>query len=104
MNKLDQDILDLQELKRTLVSLERLNRNPDFQRVILKNFLEEHPLALIKSKGVLGIKPETVVDIERQLDCVALFNKYLQDLNAQIADIDLKIAEAETLRANETRN
>ena len=104
MNKLDQDILDLQELKKTLVSLERLNRNPDFQRVILKNFLEEHPLALVKSKGTLGIKPETIVDIERQLDCVALFNMYLQNLNAQIADIDLRVVEAEALSANEPSN
>lgn len=104
MNKLDKDILELQELKKTLVSLERLNRNPDFQRVIVKNFLTDHPLALVKSKGTLGIKPETIVDIERQLDCVALFDMYLQNLNAQIADIDLKIAEAETLRADETRN
>lgn len=104
MNPLDKDIFDLQELKKTLLSLDRLNRNPDFQRVILKKFLEEHVIDLVKSKGMLGIKPETLVDIERQLDCAALFNKYLQDLNAQIADIDLRISEAETLRANETRN
>ena len=43
-------------------------------------------------------------DIDRQLDSVALFKLYLDKRISRIADIDLLISDAETLRDEQTRN
>lgn len=104
MNQLDKDIEDLRELKKTLMALDRLNSNPDFKRVIFDEFLVKHPLALVMSKGQLPLDPETNIDINRQLDCVALFKTYLDKLTSQIPEIDYKISQAEDLRDERTRN
>lgn len=104
MNKLDQDIYDLKEEKKVLLSLERLMTNADFKRVILDDYLTKHPLNLIHSKGVLKLDPRTNQDIDRQLDCVALFKMYLDQRISEIADIDIRISQAETLRDEQTRN
>lgn len=103
MNQIDKEIFDLKEEKKTLVALERLLINPDFKRVIEDDFLSKHPLDLIMSKGRLSLDPEHEKDIDRQLECVALFKMYLQDKASRIADIDLKISEAETLRDQQTQ-
>ena len=104
MNKLDQDIHDLKEEKKLLQSLERLLYNSDFKKVIMDDFLTKHPLALVLSKGQLPLDPQTNQDIDRQLDCVALFKLYLDQRISRIADIDLLISDAETLRDVQTRN
>lgn len=104
MNKLDQDIYDLKEEKKVLLSLERLMTNADFKRVILDDYLTKHPLNLVQSKGVLKLDPQTNQDIDRQLDCVALFKMYLDNRISEIADIDIRIDQAETLRDEQTRN
>lgn len=103
MNQLDREIFNLKEEKKTLVSLERLLINPDFKRVIEDDFLSKHPLDLIMSKGRLSLDPEYERDIDRQLECVALFKMYLQNKASRIADIDLSISEAETLRDQQTQ-
>lgn len=103
MNQLDREIFNLKEEKKTLVSLERLLINPDFKRVIEDDFLSKHPLDLIMSKGRLSLDPEYERDIDRQLECVALFKMYLQNKASRIADIDLAISEAETLRDQQTQ-
>ena len=104
MNKLDQDIYDLKEDKKVLLSLERLMTNADFKRVILDDYLTKHPLNLVNSKGVLKLDPQINQDIDRQLDCVALFRMYLTNRISEIADIDIRINQAETLRDEQTRN
>lgn len=104
MHELDRNILELREEKKVLQSLERLLVNPDFQKVILDDFLTKHPLSLLKGKGRLNLTPEANLDIDRQLECVALFQMYLETKTSQIADIDIKIHDAETLRDQETRN
>lgn len=101
MNKADQEIHDLKEDKKMLQSLERLLLNPDFKKVIMDGYLVKHPLALIQGKGRLLLDPQTNQDIDRQLDAVALFRMYLENQSARIADIDIKIVEAETLRERE---
>lgn len=104
MNDLDRDIHKLKEDKRVLQSLERLLYNADFKKVIMDDFLTKHPLNLIQGKGRLNLDPQTNQDIDRQLDCVALFKMYLDNRIAEIADIDIKINNAETLRDEQTRN
>lgn len=104
MNELDKHIYDLKEDKKVLQSLERLMTNSDFKRVILNDFLVKHPLSLVMSKGRLNLEDETKHNIERQLDCIALFKMYLDTRVSEIADIDMKIIEAETLRDEQTRN
>ena len=104
MNDLDKDIIKLRKDKDVLMSLDRLMVNPDFKKVIMKDFLVDHPLALIEGKGVLKLDPQTNQDIDRQLDCVALFRMYLNSQVSSIADIDLHISSAETLRDEQTRN
>ena len=103
MNQLDREIFNLKEEKKTLVALERLLINADFKRVIEDDFLSKHPLDLIMSKGRLSLDPEYERDIDRQLECVALFKMYLQNKASRIADIDLAISEAETLRDQQTQ-
>lgn len=104
MSQIDNDILELRELKTVLTSLERLYINPDFKRVILDEFLTQHPVNLVQGLGRLNLEPQTKLDIERQLECIALFKMYLDNLKSQIADIDIRIADAETLRDEQTRN
>lgn len=104
MNKLDQDILNLRKEKDILVSLDRLLINPDFKKVVLDEFLTKHPIDLLNGKGVLNLDPQTNLDIDRQLECVALFKMYLENQISKLADIDYRIAEAETLRDEQTRN
>ena len=104
MNKLDKDIHDLREEKKVLLSLERLMTNADFKRVIMDDYLTKHPLDLVNRKGVLKLDPQTNQDIDRQLDCVALFKMYLDNRISEIADIDIRINQAETLRDEQTRN
>lgn len=104
MNDLDRDIHKLKEDKRVLQSLERLLYNADFKKVIMDDFLTKHPLNLIQGKGRLNLDPQTNQDIDRQLDCVALFKMYLDNRIAEIADIDININNAETLRDEQTRN
>ena len=104
MNDLDRDIHKLKEDKRVLQSLERLLYNADFKKVIMDDFLTKHPLNLIQGKGRLNLDLQTNQDIDRQLDCVALFKMYLDNRIAEIADIDIKINNAETLRDEQTRN
>lgn len=104
MNALDKDIYELKEDKKVLQSLERLLTNSDFKKVIMDDFLTKHPLALVMSKGQMPLNPQTNLDIDRQLDCVALFKMYLENRIADIADIDLRISNAETLRDEQTRN
>ena len=103
MNQLDREIFNLKEEKKTLVALERLLINPDFKRVIEDDFLSKHPLDLVMSKGRLSLDPEYERDIDRQLECVALFKMYPQNKASRIADIDLAISEAETLRDQQTQ-
>ena len=104
MNKLDQDIQDLKVEKQLLESLNRLLNNSDFKRVIMDDFLIKHPLRLIQGKGVLKLDPQINQDIDRQLDGVALFKMYLDQLTSGIADIDYRISDAETLREEQLRN
>ena len=104
MNKLDQDIHELKEEKKLLQSLDRLLYNSDFKKVIMDDFLTKHPLTLVLSKGQLPLDPKTNQGIDRQLDCVALFKLYLDQRISRIADIDLLISDAETLRDEQTRN
>ena len=104
MNQLDKDIFDLKEDKKVLLSLERLLINPDFVKVIQGDFLTRHPLELIQGKGKLNLDPQTNLDIDRQLECVALFKMYLDNRISQLADIDIRISDAETLRDEQTRN
>ena len=56
------------------------------------------------SKGRLNLDTETNLNIERQLDCIALFKMYLDNRVSEIADIDIKIHQAETLRDEQTSN
>lgn len=104
MNKLDQDILNLRKEKEVLHSLEKLLINSDFKKVILDEFFTKHPIDLLQGKGVLNLDPQTNLDIDRQLECVALFKMYLDNQISKLADIDYRIAEAETLRDEQTRN
>ena len=104
MNQLDKDIYELKEEKKVLQSLERLLHNSDFKKVIMDDFLTKHPLRLIQGKGVLNLDPQLNQDIDRQLDCVALFKMHLDQLTSRIADIDYRISDAETLREEQTRN
>lgn len=104
MNELDRDIYKLKEEKKVLVALDKLLYNSDFKKVIMDDFLTNHPLELIQGKGRLSLDPQTNLDIDRQLDCVALFKMYLDQRIAKIADIDLLISNAETLRDEQTRN
>lgn len=104
MNKLDQDIQDLKVEKQLLESLNRLLNNSDFKRVIMDDFLTKYPLRLIQGKGVLKLDPQINQDIDRQLDGVALFKMYLDQLTSGIADIDYRISDAETLREEQLRN
>lgn len=98
MNQLDQDVHDLKERKKMLMSLERLMQNQDFRLVILKNFLNEHPLKLVYSKGRIPLDPQVALNIDRQLDCVAMFKLYLESTLEELSNIDFKIMEAEQLR------
>lgn len=102
MNQLDKDIYELKEERKVLLSLERLLLNQDFKKVILEDFLTKHPLILIQGKGKLNLDPQQDQDINRQLDCVALFKMYLDSKISEIADIDIKISNAETLRDQQT--
>lgn len=104
MRQIDREILDLKEEKQLLMSLERLMLNADFKKVILEGYLKKHPLQLLKGKGVLGLNPQTNEDIDRQLDSVALFDMYLNSKCLEIADIDYKIDQAETLRLEQHKD
>lgn len=97
---LHQEVLDLRKKKEELASLERLLLNADFRRFILEGYLSKHPLNLVKSKGQLGIEPQVTMDIERQLDAVALFDMYLNHQRNLLDTIDHRIMEAEELRDN----
>lgn len=70
----------------------------------MDDYLTKHPLTLVLSKGRLLLSPQTNEDINRQLDSVALFKLYLDNRISRIADIDLLISDAETLRDEQTRN
>lgn len=104
MNELDKDIYDLKEDRKMLVALERLMHSSDFKKVIMDDFLTKHPLKLIQGKGRLSLDQQLNQDIDRQLDCVALFKMYLDQRISEIADIDIRISNAETLRDEQTRN
>lgn len=101
MNPLDRDIYELNQDKKRLQALERLLVNPDFKLAIMDDFLIQHPLNLVKSKGKLGIDPQTQLDTERQLDSVALFSMWLDKRISQLQSIDNDIMEAEALRDRE---
>lgn len=98
MHPLDKDIFQLREDKKVLEALERLIQTPDFKKVFFDDFMTKHPLRLLKGKGALNLDPQVNQDIDRQLECVALFNMYLDQRISEIADIDVKILDAETLR------
>lgn len=98
MNQLDKDVNDLKERKKMLMSLERLMQNSDFRLVILKDFLTEHPLKLVYGKGRIPLDPQVALNIDRQLDCVAMFKLHLENTLEELSTIDLKIMEAEQLR------
>lgn len=104
MNQLDKTIRDLREQKAVLQSLERLIVNSDFKKVILDDFLSKHPLELVLRKGQLNLDPQLNQDIDRQLECVALFKMYLDKRIDELDSIDTRILEAEHLRDEMTRN
>lgn len=104
MNQLDKTIRDLREQKAILQSLERLMVNADFKKVILDDFLSKHPLELVLRKGQLNLDPQINQDIDRQLECVALFKMYLDKRIDELDSIDTRILEAEHLRDEMTRN
>lgn len=103
MNPLDKDIYELNQDKKRLQSLERLLTNPDFKLAIMDDFLVRHSLKLVKSKGKLGIDPQTNLDIDRQLDSVALFGMWLDRRISDLQSIDKEIMEAEALRDQQTQ-
>jgi hypothetical protein len=103
MNILDQQIYDLRKRKEMLVALERLSINSDFKKVINEYYLEKHPLELVMYKGQLPLDPLINESINRQLDAVALFKTYLQNLTDELSSIDIRINEAIALRDEETR-
>lgn len=100
MNKYDKDILELQRRKSMLDALDRLQHNADFKKVIFEGYLREHPLELLKAKGVLKLDQEINQDINKQLDSVAMFGMYLENCLREIPDIDLRIQESEDARNN----
>lgn len=104
MNQLDKDIYELREEKKVLQSLDKLMNNPDFKKVILEDFLVAHAISLVHSKGRLGLEPSVNQDIDKQLECVAMFKMYLDSKVSKIADIDVLIHNAETLRDEQLRN
>ena len=97
---LHQEVLELRQKKEELVSLEKLLLNADFRKFILGGYLQTHALSLVMSKGQLGIEPQQLRDIDRQLDAVALFDMYLTQQRNLLESIDEKIMEAEDLRDN----
>ena len=104
MKPIDQEILDLRKRKEMLVAFERLIINSDFQKVIKEYYLCKHPLDLVKLKGQVPLEESLNLSIDRQLDAVALFGMYLDNLSFELPDIDLKIEEAMTRRDELTRN
>ena len=104
MKPIDQEILDLRKRKEMLVAFERLMINSDFQKVIKEYYLCKYPLALVKLKGQVPLEESLNLSIDRQLDAVALFGMYLDNLSFELPDIDLKIEEAMTRRDELTRN
>lgn len=102
MNQIDKEILELREEKKVLQSLDRLMINEDFKRVILEDYIQRHSVDLNLSKGRLSLDPQTLLDIDRQLDAIALLNMYLASKHTRLADIDIEIVEAETLREQQT--
>src|SRR5574343_82798 len=104
MKPIDQEIFDLRKRKEMLVDFERLMINSDFQKVIKDYYLRKHPLDLVKLKGQVHLEESLNLSIDRQLDAVALFGMYLDNLSFELPDIDLKIEEAMTRRDELTRN
>lgn len=104
MNQLDRDIQDLKHRKIMLSSLEKLMHNPDFKKVILEYYLKELPVELVMQKASLTIEQAQLDAIDLQLRSIAMFKYFLDTHTSQIADIDIKISEAETLRDEQTRN
>ena len=104
MKPIDQEIFDLRKRKEMLVAFERLMLNSDFQKVIKEYYLYKHPLDLVKLKGQVPLEESLNLSIDRQLDAVALFGMYLDNLSFELPDIDLKIEEAMTRRDELTRN
>ena len=104
MKPIDQEILGLRKRKEMLVAFERLMINSDFQKVIKEYYLCKHPLDLEKLKGQVPLEESLNLSVDRQLDAVALFGMYLDNLSFELPDIDLKIEEAMTRRDELTRN
>lgn len=104
MKPIDKEIFDLRKRKDMLVCFERLSINPDFQKVIKEYYLSKHALDLVHQKGQLPLDPNLNLSIDRQLDAIALFGLYLDNLAFELPDIDLKIEEAMTRRDELTRN
>lgn len=104
MKPIDQEILDLRQRKDMLIAFERLQHNSDFKKVINEFYLCKHPLELVALKGQTPLDPTLNTSIDRQLDAVALFGMYLNNLSFESPDIDLKIEEALTRREELTRN
>ena len=81
MNTLELTIEQAKEKVNVMEAIDRLSQNKDFITVILEGYLEKEAVRLVHAKADPGCtKPETQVDLIKQIDAIGCFTGYLRAL------------------------
>lgn len=80
-------------------ALERLQKNKDFQLIVLDGYLRNEAIRLVGLRGepVLA-RPETQASILRDIDAIGSFGQYLRTVQAGAEQASKMIAQAEEER------
>lgn len=74
---LQKDVDAAREKVHEYESLQRLCANPDFNKIIRKGYLNDYLLKLVQSRTAPNAN---LVMLDKQLDAVAFFQKYIEDI------------------------
>ena len=94
VSDLEQIELSIEQAKKIIAyteSIERLEKNPDFIKVIQDDYLNSNIIRLVKLKADVSQQtPEAQQHIDNQLNGIAFFNQFI--VYAKVASTQAKIA------------
>jgi hypothetical protein len=98
--EIERDIQSARERVELGHALERLKHNPDFQKVVVKGYLEQEAIRLVHLKADPAMdSPANQAAIDRLINSIGAFAQYLHVMGRQATQAVGALADAEETRA-----
>lgn len=98
--KLTEEIQALRKEKELAEAFKRLQVNPDFRKVFQEYYLNSYALSLVLLKANSLATSEFKETLEFKLNSIAIFSRFLEEMQVSSDSVDERLAEAESQRIN----